>query len=39
MVATLKDILKRIYLNENTGIAIQFSLKFVSPIDNIPALV
>ena len=42
MVATFADdILKRICLNENARISIQFPLKFVpeGPIDNIPALV
>ena len=42
MAATFTDdILKRIILNENIKISIQFSLKFVpkGPIDNIPALV
>ena len=35
------DILKCIFLNENNGIQIQISLKFVPrrPIDNKPALV
>ena len=35
------DILKRIFLNENIRISIQFSLKFVpmGPIENVPALV
>ena len=35
------DILKRIFLNENITISIQFSLKFVPEglIDNIPELV
>ena len=42
MVATLTDnILKRIFLNENIRISIQFSLNFVpkGQTDNIPALV
>ena len=42
MVDILADnIFKCIFLNENDGIPIQFSLKFVprSPIDNKPALV
>ena len=42
MAATFtNDILKRIILNENIKISIQFSLKFVpkGPIDNILALV
>ena len=42
MAAILADnILKWIFLNENGGIAIQISLKFVptSPIDNTPAFV
>ena len=42
MAATFTDdVLKRIYLNENIRMPIQFSLKFVpkSPIDNTLALV
>ena len=42
MAATFTDnILKRIFLNEDIRISIQFSLKFVpkDPIDNILALV
>ena len=42
MAANLTDnILKRIFLNKNIRIAIQFSLRFVptGPVDNIPALV
>ena len=35
------DTFKRIFLNENVGISIEISLKFVlkGPINNIPALV
>ena len=35
------DTFKRIFLNENVGISIKISLKFVhkGPINNIPALV
>ena len=42
MATTLADnIFKCIFLNENNGITIQISVKFVprSPIDNKPALV
>ena len=41
MATTFADIFKRIFLNENIRILIQFSLKFVpeGSIDNIPAIV
>ena len=42
MVTTFTDdILKRIFLNDNIRISIQFTLRFVpkGPIDNIQALV